>query len=140
MLNGQELLNLVAANPNTPQRELARRAGYVRMTKNEKEYVLEKRFYNALLAAKGMKLGTERRTGKAANFVASVQQSGVVVVGAAYTKKFGLTVGDQLQIVLGDEAIELRPLPVEIEADVAPAACPAPGAAAGQGKVAALAA
>lgn len=115
MLTGAELITFVKENDGMNQMELARGAGYIRITKTGKEQVLVKRFYNALLAAKGMPIPVGRTPGKAAQYATSVHKSGVILLGKTYAEKFGLKPGDELQIDVQDECIKLVPLPVAPE-------------------------
>jgi hypothetical protein len=68
MLKGAELIAFVKANDEMNQMELARGAGYVRVTKSGREQVLVKKFYNELLAAKGMPIAVGKTPGKSALF------------------------------------------------------------------------
>ncbi|MGA0848134.1 MAG: AbrB/MazE/SpoVT family DNA-binding domain-containing protein [Pontimonas sp.] len=95
------------------QMELARGAGYVRVTKSGREQVLVKKFYNELLAAKGMPIAVGKTPGKAALYETSVHKSGVILLGKTYSEQFGLKAGDVLRIEIEDECIKLVPLPVK---------------------------
>lgn len=114
MLVGTELIKFVQDNPSLNQMELARGAGYVRTTRKGVEQVLVKRFYNALLAAKGMPISVGKTPGKSALFETTVHKNGVILLGSTYSQKFGLEPGDKLQIVLEND--EIRLLPVEAAA------------------------
>lgn len=115
MLTGAELLDFVKSNESRhlTEPELAREAGYVRQTKTGREQVLTKRFYNALLSAKGVEVAIGRAPGKTAQYVTTVHRSGVILLGRTYSERFGLNAGDELDIVLEDDAIRLVPRPVE---------------------------
>lgn len=122
MLSGPELLQFVQANPELSQRQLAKQAGYVRVSsKTDKEQILEKQFYQALLRANGMELKPGQAQGKSARYETTVHRSGVVLVGKTYVKRFGLQPGDELEIRLEDEAIRLVPKPVTATATPTPA-------------------
>jgi AbrB-like transcriptional regulator len=66
-------------------------------------------FYDAVLAAKGVKLDeTSRDTrGKVATYKATVHKNGQLLIGSAYTKGMGLKEGDVFSIKLGYKHIHL---------------------------------
>lgn len=109
MLTGQDLLSFVKANADMDQAELAREAGYVRNTDKGNERLLIGKLHEALLEAKGVKLKTSKKPGKAAQFMTTVHRNGVILVGKTYSEKFGVEPGDELQIVIEDDAIRLVP-------------------------------
>lgn len=115
MLTGADLITFVKENDGMNQMELAKGAGYVRTTKTGKDQVLVKKFYNSLLAAKGMPIPVGRTPGKSAQYATSVHKSGVILLGKTYSEQFGLKPGDGLQIDVQDECIKLVPLPVAPE-------------------------
>jgi bifunctional DNA-binding transcriptional regulator/antitoxin component of YhaV-PrlF toxin-antitoxin module len=120
MLVGSALIDFVRENEDLNQMELARGAGYVRTTRTDREQVLVKQFYNALLAAQGMPISVGKTPGKSAQFETTVHKSGVILLGKTYSERFGLKPGDALQICIEDEAIRLVPFPVA-PAKVSPA-------------------
>ena len=109
MLVGNELIEFVKANDTLNRKELAAAAGYVRTTKTGKEQILTKTFTDALLSAKGTPIQVGRAPGKAIKYVTTVHTNGVVLIGKNYVEKFGLNPGDELGIVLEDDAIKLVP-------------------------------
>ena len=109
MLTGQDLLSFVKANADMDQAELAREAGYVRNTDKGNERLIIGKLHEALLEAKGVKLKTSKKPGKAAQFMTTVHRNGVILVGKTYSEKFGVEPGDELQIVIEDDAIRLVP-------------------------------
>jgi len=115
MLTGALLISFVKENEDMNQMELARGAGYVRTTKTGRDQVLVKKFYNELLAAKGMPIAIGKTPGKSALYETSVHKSGVILLGKTYSEKFGLKPGDGLRIDVEDECIKLVPLPVAPE-------------------------
>lgn len=121
MLTGQELLSFVKANPDMDQNELARETGYVKTTEKGTERLLINKFHEALLAAKGLKLKANKKPGKAARFMTTVHRTGVILVGKTYSEKFGVEPGDELQIVIEDDAIRLVPQPASKKAELAAA-------------------
>lgn len=116
MLVGQKLIEHVQDNETFNQTELARTAGYVRLTSKGSEQVLVKDFYNALLAAKGLSIAVGKAPGKPALYETVVHKSGVILLGKTYSRKFGLEPGDLLDIVITDEAIQLVPRAVKAPA------------------------
>ena len=109
MLTGQELLSFVKANADMDQSELAREAGYVKTTEKGTERLLINKLHEALLDAKGVKLKTSKKPGKTAQFMTTVHRTGVILVGKTYSEKFGVEPGDELKIVIEDDAIRLVP-------------------------------
>lgn len=110
MLVGKELLAFVKENEDTMnQAELARGAGYTRVTEDGKTQVLVKTFQDALLRSTGVNIRPGRAPGKTAQFETTVHRSGIILVGKVYVEKFGLKAGNSLAIVLEDDAIKLVP-------------------------------
>lgn len=110
MLTGKELIDLVESNTQLNEMQLAKMAGYVRVTKAGREQVLVKQMYEKLLDARGLKVKPAKaRQGKSAQFKTTVHRSGIVLVGKVYAKKFGLNPGDSLHIVIEDDCIKLVP-------------------------------
>lgn len=109
MLTGQELLAFVKANPDMDQTELARAAGYVRLTAKGDERLLTKQMCEELLLAKGVPLKINKKPGKVAQYATTVHRTGALLVGKTYTKAFGSAPGDEFQIVLEDDCIRLVP-------------------------------
>jgi len=111
MLTGQELLSFVKANDDMARTELAREAGYVKMTAKGNERLLITQFHSALLEAKGVKLKTPKKTGKPAQFVTTVHRNGSILLGKTYSAEFGLAPGDELSIAIEEDSIRLIPRP-----------------------------
>lgn len=109
MLTGAALLDFVKANEDMNQTQLAREAGYTRVTEKGKEQVLTKAFTQALLNAKGVNLKIGKAPGKTAKFETSVHASGVILIGKTYVEKFGVQPGDMLAIEVQDDCIKLVP-------------------------------
>lgn len=116
MLTGSELIDFVKEHPTVPDVELARTAGYVRLTKGGKEQVMRKAFTNALLAAQGLERPGGRSQGKTAKYETSVHKNGVILLGRTYSEKFGLVAGDFLDILIEEDCIKLVPQPFEEDA------------------------
>lgn len=109
MLTGEDLISFVKENPTLSQKDLAREAGYTRTTEGGKEQVLSKKFYQQLLAAKGVPLNVGKAPGKAACYETTVHASGVILLGKTYVEQFGVKPGDVMAIQLDDDAIRLVP-------------------------------
>jgi hypothetical protein len=115
-LTGKALLQKVKELSHLPRRETAKRCGYYTVTKNNQTRVNLTDFYDALLVARGVPLGTESTKdgrGREPTYRVSVHQNGQIVIGAAYTKAMGLQPGDEFEIKLGYKHIHL----IQIDAD-----------------------
>ena len=116
MLTGPELLSKVKELGDVSKSELVRECGYVSTKKDGSERLNFTAFYEALLNAKGVNLGTDsagRSTGKGGrslSYVATVQGNGNLLVGKAYTAVLDLLPGDEFEIKLGRKQIKLIPL------------------------------
>jgi hypothetical protein len=116
MLTGSELLAKVKELGDVSKSELVRECGYVSTKKDGTERLNFTAFYEALLGAKGVNLGTDsagRGTGKGGrslSYVATVQGNGNLLVGKAYTAVLDLLPGDEFEIKLGRKQIKLIPL------------------------------
>lgn len=134
-LTGAELLNKIHALGEAPKDQVAIACGYV----NDKGKPAYTAFYEAMLVAKGIELAppsTARKAtrGKQPSFKATVAKTGTVPIGAAYTSLIGAKAGDT--ITIGHEGTRLwlevtATGEASTSASEAPAACPAPGVAAG---------
>ncbi len=110
-LTGKTLLQKVDQLSHLSRRELARQCGYVTQTKTGKQRVNLTGFYDAILAAKGMKLdpnASQDRRGREATYKARVHQNGQLIIGPAYTQRLGAEPGDEFEIKLGYKHIQLR--------------------------------
>jgi hypothetical protein len=114
MLTGPELLAKVKELSDASKSELVRACGYVSSKKDGSERLNFTAFYEALLEAKGMDLGsgTRRRgqAGRKLSYFTKVQFNGNLMVGSAYTAQLGLQPGDQFEIRLGRRQITLDPI------------------------------
>lgn len=120
-LSGEALLEKVNELEHLSKEEKARECGYYTLTKNGVERVNMMKFYNALIAAKEIKLdgsadGTGRG-GRSASYKISVQSNGNLLIGAAYTKKMNLEPGDEFEITLGRKHIHLKQVGAEDEGE-----------------------
>jgi hypothetical protein len=117
MLTGADLLTKVKELGDVSKSDLVRSCGYVSTKKDGTERLHFTAFYEALLEAKGMNLGTgssnsggKGLTGRSLSFVTKVQFNGNLMVGKAYTAQLGLQPGDEFEIKLGRKQIKLIPL------------------------------
>ncbi|MEB3227871.1 MAG: AbrB family transcriptional regulator [Synechocystis sp.] len=111
-LTGQELLDKIEELGDLPKEEKAKVCGYVTSTKKGLPRVNMMKFYNALMEAKEIDLDSsangQGRGGRSASYRISVQSNGNLLIGAAYTKKMNLNVGDEFEITLGRKHIHLK--------------------------------
>jgi len=114
MLTGPELLSKVKELGDVSKSELVRECGYVSTKKDGTERLNFTAFYEALLGAKGVSLGTESagrgKAGRSLSYVATVQGNGNLLVGKAYTAVLDLLPGDEFEIKLGKKQIRLVPV------------------------------
>ena len=116
MITGPDLLAKVKELGDVSKSELVRECGYVSTKKDGGERLNFTAFYEALLGAKGVNLGTDssgRGTGKGGRsliYVATVQGNGNLLVGKAYTAVLDLLPGDEFEIKIGRKQIQLIPL------------------------------
>jgi hypothetical protein len=110
-LTGEELLKKVKALGNLSKEEKARACGYYTTTKNGLERVNMMKFLNALISAEGIDLdggnGSSGRGGRSASYRITVQSNGNLLIGSAYTKRMGLSPGDEFKISVGRKHIKL---------------------------------
>ena len=122
MLTGADLLLKVKELGDASKSDLVRSCGYVSTKKDGTERLNFTAFYEALLEAKGMNIGTTTGRGKGSgkrgrdlSFQAKVQFNGNLMVGKAYTAQLGFKPGDEFEIKLGRKQIRLVPLGAEDE-------------------------
>jgi AbrB-like transcriptional regulator len=108
-LTGKALLQKVKEFSHLAKRETAKQCGYVKTSASGGVRTDLSGFYDAVLAAKGVKLDeTSRDTrGKVATYKATVHKNGQLLIGSAYTKGMGLKEGDVFAIKLGYKHIHL---------------------------------
>jgi hypothetical protein len=113
MLTGAELLAKVKELGDASKSELVRACGYVSTKKDGSERLNFTAFYEALLEAKGLSLGSDgsgrSKGGRTLSYVATVQGNGNLLVGKAYTAMLDLRPGDEFEIKLGRKQIKLVP-------------------------------
>ena len=114
MITGSELLAKVKEMGDVSKSELVRECGYVSTKKDGSERLNFTAFYEALLVAKGVSLGSDSgsrgKGGRSLSYVATVQGNGNLLVGKAYTAVLDLIPGDEFEIKLGRKQIKLIPL------------------------------
>jgi hypothetical protein len=115
MLTGSELLAKVKELGDVSKSELVRECGYVSAKKDGSERLNFTAFYEALLGAKGVSLGSDGggkgrgKGGRSLSYTATVQGNGNLLVGKAYTAMLDLQPGDEFEIKLGRKQIKLIP-------------------------------
>ncbi|MEX0588623.1 MAG: AbrB family transcriptional regulator [Cyanobium sp.] len=116
MFTGSDLLAKVKELGDVSKSELVRECGYVSSKKDGSERLNFTAFYEALLGAKGVNLGSDSagrgtgRGGRKLSYVATVQGNGNLLVGKAYSAILDLQPGDEFEIKLGRKQIKLIPL------------------------------
>ena len=114
MLTGIELLTKVKELGDASKTDLATQCGYVSKKKDGSDRVNFTAFYEALLGAKGIELGSGGaaigKGGRKLSYTATVQGNGNLLVGKAYTAMLNLNPGDEFEIKLGKKAIRLVPV------------------------------
>ena len=99
---------------DAPKTELATACGYVSKKKDGSDRVNFTAFYEALLNAKGIDLGSNGKGvgkgGRKLSYTAKVQFNGNLLVGKAYTALLDLEPGDEFEIKLGRKQIRLIPI------------------------------
>ncbi len=115
MLTGSDLLNKVKDLGDVSKSDLVRVCGYVSHKKDGGERLNFTAFYEALLDAKGVSLGSGGvggvgKGGRKLSYVATVQGNGNLLIGKAYTALLDLTPGDEFEIKLGRKQIRLTPV------------------------------
>jgi hypothetical protein len=126
MLKGPDLLAKVKALGDASKSDLVRECGYVSTKKDGSERLNFTAFYEALLEAKGLSLGSDTtgrgKGGRKLSYVATVQGNGNLLVGKAYTAMLDLAPGDEFEIKLGRKQIKLIPAGSVEDDDTATAA------------------
>ena len=115
MLTGSDLLNKVKELGDISKADLVRSCGYVSSKKDGDERLNFTSFYEALLEAKGVSLGTnslarDGKPGRKLSYIATVQGNGNLLIGKAYSALLDLQVGDEFEIKLGRQQIRLVPV------------------------------
>ena len=114
MLTGSELLAKVKDLGDVSKTYLSTACGYVSEKKDGSQRVNFTAFYEALLNAKGIDLGTGSagvgKGGRKLSYIAKVQGNGNLLIGKAYTAMLDLQPGDEFDIKLGRKQIRLIPV------------------------------
>lgn len=114
MLKGSELLAKVAELAGQSKTDIARACGYVATKKDGSERILFSAYYEAIIDAKGVYLGTpepkvvKAGRGKPLGFNVKVSKTGVIPVTAGYSALIGVSDGDRVDIEHIDGALILR--------------------------------
>lgn len=108
-LVGPELLAKVKELGDINKSDLVRACGYVSTKKDGSERLNFTAFYEALLDAKGLDLGSgnTQKPGRSLSFQTKVQFNGNLMIGKAYTALMDLQPGDTFEIKLGRKNITL---------------------------------
>ena len=113
MLTGPELLAKVKEMGDASKSDLASACGYVSKKKDGSDRINFTAFYEALLNAKGVDLGSGSagvgKGGRKLSYIAKVQGNGNLLIGKAYTAMLDLKPGDNFEIKLGRKVIRLVP-------------------------------
>ncbi len=123
MLTGAELLAKVKEMGDANKSDLVRAAGYVSTKKDGSERLNFTAFYEALLEAKGVSLGSSSsgtaagKGGRKLSYIATVQGNGNLLVGKAYTALLDLKPGDEFELKIGRKQIRLVPVGAEDEGE-----------------------
>jgi hypothetical protein len=111
-LTGAALLQVIERMGGANKEEIAKACGYTSQTKTGQERINLMPFYNAVLAAKAIDLDASGprngHRGRALSYRASVQKNGSLIIGAGYTQQLELQPGDEFEIKLGRQRIQLQ--------------------------------
>jgi len=107
MLQHTELLNKVHELAGASKTEVIRACGYVTTAKSGRSRLNVTAFYEALLQAKGVRIGGNPKGGRRLDFAGRIQGNGNLVIGKAYTRQLGLAPGDRLAIRIRDGQVML---------------------------------
>ncbi|MDA0290379.1 MAG: AbrB family transcriptional regulator [Cyanobacteria bacterium] len=119
MLIGNDLLTKVRDLGDSSKSDIVRACGYVSTKKDGGERLNFTAFYEALLDAKGVDIGSASvgKGGRKLSYVATVQGNGNLLIGKAYTAMLNLKPGDEFEIKLGRKQIRLVPVGAEDEGE-----------------------
>jgi len=107
MLEGTELLKKCRQLGDVPRSELVRECGYVSTTAEGNESLNYTAFYEAMLLAKGIDLKKPKKMGRKLTHKTKVQGNGNLLVGSAYIKELGFEPGQEFEIKLGRNTVQL---------------------------------
>ena len=121
MLTGEDLLAKVKEMGGASKSEVVKACGYVSQKKDGSDRLNFTAFYEALLEAKGVGIGSGGGVGKGGrklSYKAVVQGNGNLLVGKAYTALLNLVPGDEFEIKLSKKkGVTLVPKGEEEETD-----------------------
>ncbi|WP_298616126.1 AbrB family transcriptional regulator [uncultured Thermosynechococcus sp.] len=113
-LTGKALLQRLNELGSVSPKEAAKLCGYCRITKSGEVRVNLGKFYEAVLAARGIKVESSEEEvnhqsgrGRSPSYRVKVHQNGQIVIGSAYTKAMNLKPGDTFKIKQGYKHIHL---------------------------------
>lgn len=108
MLKGAELLAKVKElTGSVSKSELVRDCGYTTINKDGSERLNFTAFYDALLEAKGVELGSKGAKGRKLTYKTKVQFNGKLQIGDGYLREMGFEPGAEFDIKLGRNQITL---------------------------------
>lgn len=108
MLKGAELLAHCRDSAHLSKSELVRECGYVsERPDGQGDRLHFTEFYEALLAAKGLNLKTEKRMGRKLTHQTKIQKDGKLLIGSAYVNELGLEPGAKFDIKVGRNSVVL---------------------------------
>lgn len=112
-LQGKALLQKVKELGNLSREEKAKACGYSSTSKKGQQRINLRKFYHALIEAKGLALDSNSKPtlsgrGRSVSYRTKVQANGVLLIGSAYTKQMGLQPGDQFEVSIGRKQIRLK--------------------------------
>ena len=108
MLKGAELLAKVKELSGTASKsELVRDCGYTTINKDGSERLNFTAFYDALLEAKGVELGSKATKGRKLTYKTKVQFNGKLQIGDGYVREMGLEPGAEFDIKVSRNSITL---------------------------------
>jgi hypothetical protein len=116
MLVGDALLEKARSLSSRSEDEIARGCGYV----SPAGRLLKKSFYKALVDAKGYRISSDSAAqaaarGRQAEFRTRVHGNGNLLIGNAYTRRMGLTPGQEFRIQIHQETGSIWLLPLQEE-------------------------
>lgn len=113
-LVGDELLSFYTKNlGELSKTEMAKATGYTSETKDGKVRCNFSALNDAVMAAAGLQIGGKKGPGgRSLSYIARVHGNGTLLIGSAYTKKFGLESGNEFEIKLSKNTGTIRLVPV----------------------------
>jgi AbrB-like transcriptional regulator len=118
-LTGKALTAKIKELSDLTKSETAKGCGYYSIAKDGKIKVNLTKFYDAVLQSKGINIDKNNKVdgrGREASYRLTVNGSGQLLIGAAYTRALNLAPGDEFEIKLGYKHINLKAIPKEAEA------------------------